>query len=432
MGWFSTGRGYSPGPRVTRIDLPKESNKSFKIKTAAAIVLAAVGIFALVWAVNGLLTKEPGWTEIEAGGTDEPTCASDFVLYFNAGADGSSPTDQIKALTALYTDVSIHAEKLFSASVTDDEIHGVGQLNVHVNQPVVLDREAYDALALLQKYKSREIFLAPVYEQYTTLFFCVTDEEAESLDPAVNEEQREIIAEMVSFTSDPNHIEIILEEGNRATLRVSDEYLAYARENGIEIFVDLYWMKNAFAADYIAERLSAEGFTDGYLSCGEGFTRSLGGKDISLNSTVYDRVEKNIYKAASVQFGAVKSVVIFHSFPSSKTNDKYYYQYSNGRMVTPYISAKDGLCKAPVSNLTLCSDKKSCAETMLSAKSAYVSREFDAQKLQKKLADQYGFVYSTDNTVYISSSKIKIVDLLNDGVVSYHSQLIRQETESQS
>ena len=126
--------------------------------------------------------------------------------------------------------MSVQAEKLFSVSTNDEEIHGVGLLNSNVNKPVVLDREAYEALAMLQKAKSREIFLAPVYEQYTTLFFCTTDEEAETLDPTVNEQQREIIAEMVAFTSDPNHIEILLEEGNRATLHVSDEYLAYARE----------------------------------------------------------------------------------------------------------------------------------------------------------------------------------------------------------
>ena len=393
-------------------------------------MLAAVGIFALFWAVNGLLTKEPGWTEIEAGGTDEPTCAGDFVLYYNAGADGSSATEQIRNLTKLYTDVSVQAEKLFSVSTNDEEIHGVGLLNSNVNKPVVLDREAYEALAMLQKAKSREIFLAPVYEQYTTLFFCTTDEEAETLDPTVNEQQREIIAEMVAFTSDPNHIEILLEEGNRATLHVSDEYLAYARENGIQSFVDLFWMKNAFAADYMAEKLSAEGYRDGYLSCGEGFTRSLGGKDVLLNSTVYDRVGKDIYKAAALQMGAVKSVVVFHDYPSGKNNDRLYYQYADGRMVTPYISVSDGLCRASVSNLTVCSAGESCAAAMLAAKNAYFSKDFPAQKLQKKLGDRYSFAYAKDGTVYLSSSEINVENLLNDGAISYTAKRMEPASDS--
>ena len=230
-------------------------------------MLAAAGILALVWAVNGLLTKEPGWTEIQADSSGEPTCAGDFVLCYNAGADGSSPTTQIKSLTVLYNDAAVHAEKLFSATASDGNVRGLSLLNSNVNKPIALDKEAYDALLLLSEFKSREIFLAPVYEQYNTLFFCATDEEAESIDPAVNEQQRELMAEMAAFASDPEHIDIILEDGNSAVLRISDEYLGYARKNGIEKFVDLYWMKNAFTADYIADRLSAEGFSDGYLTC---------------------------------------------------------------------------------------------------------------------------------------------------------------------
>ena len=223
-----------------------------------------------------------------------------------------------------------------------------------------------------------------MYEQYNTLFFCATDEEAASLDPSVNEEQREIIAEMLSFVRNPEHIDLVLGKGNSATLTVSDDYVSYAKQNGITAFVDLYWMKNAFAADYIADRLSAEGFLDGYLSCGEGFTRSLGGDDITLNSTVYDRVEKNIYKAATLQFGKVKSVVVFHDYPSGKNNDKFYYQYADGRMITPYFSLSDGLCRTSVSNLTVCSDTQGCAATMLAARNAYFSKEFPAEQLQKK------------------------------------------------
>ena len=393
-------------------------------------MLAAVGILAFVWAVNGLLAKDPGWMEIEASNSGEPTCAGDFVLHYNIGADGTSPAEQFKALSALYTEVSTQAEKLFSASAIEDDVHGISLLSSNVNKPVVLDKEAYDALALLKKYKSREMFLAPVYEQYTTLFFCATDEEAETLDPAANEQQREVIAEMVAFTSDPNHVDIVLDEGNRATLQLSDEYIAFARKNGIESFVDFYWMKNAFAADYMAEKISAKGYTDGFITCGEGFTRSLGGKDIPLNSTVYDRVEKSIYKAAVLQFGEVKSIAVYHDFPSSRNNNENYYQYADGRMVTPYIAPSDGMCRASVSNLTVCSDAKGCAETMLAAKNAYLSEELHAEQLRNKLGDTYSFAYSKDSTVFVSSSKIKVDSLLNDGVVAYTSKMIETESEN--
>ena len=429
MGWFSTGRGYSSESRIERIDLPEESSKSFKIKTAAAIMLAAVGILAFVWAVNGLLAKEPGWTEIEANNSGEPTCASEFVLHYNAGADGSSPSGQIKALTALYTDVSTEAEKLFSSSVTDDNIHGIGLLNANVNKPVVLDKEAYDALVLLTQAKSRELFLAPVYEQYTTLFFCATDEEAEDFDPLGNEKHRTLLAEMASFAADPKQIDIELNDGNRATLRVSEEYLDYAAKNGIEAFVDLYWMKNAFAADYMAEKMAAAGFTDGYLTCGEGFTRSLGGKDISISSTVYDRVGQTIYKAASLQCGDVKSVVVFHDYPASRQNDRYYYQFADGRMITPYIAVSDGICRSSVSNLTVCSGTQGCAQLMLAVKGAYISDKFSPLKIQKKSEGKFSFAFCRDSCVICSSSEIRVSNLLSDSDVSYSSKTLEAESE---
>ena len=391
---------------------------------------AAVGILALVWAVNGLLTKEPGWTEIQADTSGEPTCAGDFVLYYNAGADGSDPTSQIKSLTALYSDAAITAEKLFSASSEDLSARGLSVLSANANKPVTIAPEVYHALSLLKNANSREIFLAPVYEQYNTLFFCPTDEEAGTIDPAVNEEQRETIAEMAAFASDPAHIDILLGEENSATLFVSDEYLAYARENGIETFLDLYWMKNAFAADYIADRLIAEGYSDGYLACGEGFTRSLGG-NVPLSSTVYDRTEKKLFKAAALQFGTVKSVVVFHDFPASRSNDSLYYQYADGRMVTPYISVSDGLCRASVSNLTVCSDSEGCAAVMLAAKNAYFSREFSGDRLRKEWGDRFRFVFTRDNTVFLSSPEIKVSDLLNDGTVTYTAEVIQEDSSPQ-
>lgn len=421
MGFFSSGRDKFTPSVPERIDVREDNIKK---RTAAAVLLAAVGIFALVWAVNGLLSRPAGWTEIEADTADQASCAGEFQFYYNAGADGGSPTEQIKALTGLYTEAAVAAEKRFSASVADESVHGIGWLNAHINQRVTLDKAVTDALALLAQYGSREPFLAPVYEQYTTLCFCATDEEAADIDPFRNEEQRLLLAEMAAFANDPAHIAVILEDGNHATLRVSEEYLNYAQKNGIESFVDLYWMKNAFAVDYMAERLASEGFTDGYLTCGDGFTRSLGGDDISLSATVYDREGRNIYKAASLSMGKVKSAVMFHDIPLSQQNDSMYYQYADGRMVTPYISLSDGLCRASVSNLTVCSPTLGCAESMLAARSAYMAEELPVDALRQQMGENGAFAFTRGRTVTLSSGEIKAESLLNDGEVVYTAETL--------
>lgn len=414
MGLFHLGRGYSSEPQVERIDLRGDHIKK---RTAAAILLAAVGIAALVWAVNGLLSRESGWTAIEAD-TSEKSCAGEFVFYYHLGADDSSPSAQYKALTVVYSQAAADAEQLFSVSVEDGDIRGLRLLNRHVNEPVTLEKEVWEALSLLNESESREMFLAPVYEQYTTLFFCSTDEEAGDLDPYRNEEQRALLLEMAAFANDPQHIRVILEDGNRATLCVSDEYLRYAKENGIETFVDLYWMKNAFAADYMAEKMAAQGFTDGYLTCGDGFTRSLGG-NVSVSCLLYDRTDKRIYEAASVDFGKVKSVVMFHDFPLSKTNDRFYYQFADGEMVTPYVEPSDGLCQNAVSCLAVYSDTRSCAQAVLAARKAYVAEDFRPDALKTALGDADGFVWCQDCRVIRSSGRVSASDLYHDDEMAY-------------
>lgn len=419
MGLFHLGRGYSSEPQVERIDLREDHSKK---RTAAAILLAAVGIAALAWAVNGLLSRESGWTAIEAD-TSEKSCAGEFVFYYHLGADGSSPSAQYKALTAVYSQAASDAEQLFSASAEDGDKYGLHLLNRHVNEPVTLEKEVWEALSLLNESESREMFLAPVYEQYTTLFFCSTDEEASDLDPYRNEEQRALLLEMAAFANDSRHIRIILEDGNRATLCVSDEYLRYAKENGIETFVDLYWMKNAFAADYMAEKIAAQGFTDGYLTCGDGFTRSLGG-DVSVSALLYDRVDKRIYEAASVDFGKVKSVVMFHDFPLSKTNARFYYQFADGEMVTPYVAPSDGLCQNAVSCLAVYSDTRSCAQAVLAGRKAYIATEFEPTQLKTALEDAYGFIFCQEYAIVRSSDRVTASDLYHDNEVTYSAEFL--------
>ena len=203
------------------------------------------------------------------------------------------------------------------------------------------------------------------------------------------------------------------------------EYLDYAGKNGMERLVDLYWMKNAFAADYMAERMAAAGFTDGYLTCADGFTRSLGGSDVSISGTLYDRVGKNIYKAAVADFGKVKSVVVFHDFPEGRQNAGFYYQFADGEMITPYVDPSDGLCKNSVSCLSVCSDSLSCAQVMLAAKSAYIADEFHPSQLREELADEGAFVFGRDACLYVSSDRIAVSDLLNDGSIEYSLEILK-------
>ena len=67
---------------------------------------------------------------------------------------------------------------------------------------------------------------------------------------------------------------------------------------------------------------------------------------------------------------------------------------------------------------------------MLAAKHAYFSKEFPAERLQKKLGDLYSFAFTKDSTVFLSSSGISVEGLLNDGVVVYTARMIETPSEN--
>ena len=95
----------------------------------------------------------------------------------------------------------------------------------------------------VQRSGSRVIYLAPLYEYYTCLFFCEREEETLEYDPLRNLALAEEFGRIAAFASDPDQIDIQLLGENRAMLRISQDYLKYAAENGYGSFVDLGWMK---------------------------------------------------------------------------------------------------------------------------------------------------------------------------------------------
>ncbi len=113
----------------------------------------------------------------------------------------------------------------------------------------------YQALTLFDETTAPYLFLAPAMAEYERVFLCEDDGEAARFDPRKNSETKQWLAELAAFVSNPEHIRLELLGSNQAVLHVSQAYLAFAEENGLETFLELGWMKNAFAADYLAEQL---------------------------------------------------------------------------------------------------------------------------------------------------------------------------------
>ena len=284
---------------VQRIEL---SGKHLKLRAAVAVLFAVVGIFFLAkWAI-GLFRSDPGVRRIEVlSKSDAAAYAAEFALSYNIGQAGLSATAENKQLTALYTQLLEEAKEKYSLEA----------LNAAPGKAVEVSKEMYAALGKLAdagEPAERIIFLAPAYEMYSSVFFSQSDEEAAKADPYKNADAAKALAELAEYFSDPSHVRIELEGGSKARLVVSDAYMAYAKQHGMEAFADLAWLENALIVDYVSDGLIAQGFRLGSFASYDGYSRNFGETEgyaqafIKTGPTVeYDRAHYYVYADGTVR-----------------------------------------------------------------------------------------------------------------------------------
>ena len=179
------GRDNRPYLRpVTRIEL---SESNIKLRWIGIILLLAIGVVSIFIGLTTLLNTEPGWQKVEVS-AKEANCGGDFTLQYDFSQAGSGATAQFKQLTNLYSDASVQAYRLFSSEVREDNYKNVAYLNDHVNEPVWVEKELYEALSLAAGCGTRQVFLAPMVVEYNRVFLCENEEEAVLYAPTRDEE----------------------------------------------------------------------------------------------------------------------------------------------------------------------------------------------------------------------------------------------------
>jgi len=409
-------------PNVKPVERVELSEKHFKLRVIAAIVLAAVALVMLIVILNGVLTKNAGWTEIEVTGSAADNCSADFIFQYDLGSSGASSTVEYRRLAALYTEATERAYKLFCSDKEFESVDNLGRLNAHPNEEIELDRVLCAAFELLERFGDRSVYLAPILSDYNTLFFSRYDEDAAEFDPYQNAELAEYFAEIAAFAGDPGAIRLELLGGGRVRLAVSDEYLEYAKENGITTFVDFGWMKNAFIADAIAEAMAQSGYTKGSLSSFDGFTRNLdSGRGYSFN--IFHRVENEVYLAGTFDYTAPMSIVYLRDHAMNTLDDGRYYAFGSGELRTPYIDTADGLCRSSIGDLVAYSREQGCAELMLGAKPLYIAESFDAEEASSVSGME--LIWCDGTEICCTEDGLSVNGLYDDGSVSYGVRYVR-------
>lgn len=362
---------------VTRIEL-SESNT--KLRWILIVVLLSIAVVSIVVGLMSLLNTEPGWQAVEVS-SDQANCGSDFSLMYDFSEAGSAATAQYKQLTSLYSEAAVNGYRIFTPDVLEEGLYNVAYLNAHINETVTVDETLYRALELVLEYGDRHVFTAPAMMEYNRVFLCENDAEAAIYDPARNPEMVEWLAELAAYVNDPEMISLEVLGENRVRLNVADAYLTFAEENEIEIFLDFSWMTNAFLADYLADVLIQNGYTNGYLASYDGFTRNLDDRGQTYAVNIFDIQEQVIYMPTRMYYSRPMSIVFLRNYPMDELDRWHYFAFESGEVVTAFLDPTDCMSRSATDNLVSYSTEYSCAEILLQTAPLFIVETFDTNSV---------------------------------------------------
>lgn len=344
------------------------------------MIFLVVGASALAYTFVSFLNGEKGWREIEVS-SGAVTCADDFVFMYDVGSGGSVHAEN-RALMTLYSELAKRAYEIFNAEVEVDGVQNLYYINHHPNEEVMVDSALYSALEKVVDAGSRYIYLGPAYAVYDSLFFLESPEYADAFDPKLSPEMTEFYISISKFARSEEDIRLELLDGGKVKLFVSQEYADFASKNGIERFIDLYWLKNAFICDFLSDNIIGAGYTHGTVSSYDGYARCLSESVESFDYTLCCALDGIIYPAAVMEYSGQRSFVNLRAYPLYG-RDKWRYAEINGEMRSQYLSLDDGTNKTASEEITAYSDSSGCAEIALALADIYIADELDMEKVKK-------------------------------------------------
>lgn len=362
-------KGGSSLPPVKNLILSDENRM---LRIILMVVFLVIALVAFYIGIRAVLDTEPGWEAVECA-SGEVNCSSDFVFSYCYGQTEGNPSVEKKRLSNLYSQLATDAWRIFYTDVSE--------INQNVNKAVSVDPALYQALELIDRYDSRYLFLAPVYAEYDHMFSAETDVEAADYDPMQNPQHADYLAQLATYAADPSMVDLQLLGENQVQLVVAQDYLDFARDEEITRFVDFGWMTNAFIADYLAEALIREGFTNGFLASYDGFTRNLDARGESFSLNLFNRQGNNIYLAGAMQYADPISIVSLRDYPMSQKDQYHYYTFENGTIGNVFADPVDGLYKSSVDSLVSYSYDAGCAEILLQQAPVYIADTMDEAAL---------------------------------------------------
>lgn len=388
-------------PKVQKVDLPEKVTVRRKILFALAI---AIAVASFVYGISALINPASGWEEIQFSGSGI-NCSGDFTLMYETGRSGAASVAERKFLTNLFSETMTAGYRLFSLTEDFDDTVSIHQINTHPNEELTVDPVLFTALKTLCSDGARTVYLGPVYDQYRSVFYSDSPEEALNYDPVGNPEVAEYVREVLPWCLDPEAIELLFPGENRVFLRVSDAYLDFAREYAIDNLIDVFVYADAFIADALADRMISAGMVHGCVSSTTGFIRNLDDPGKQYTLLLSDGRGKS---TEAYYTGGVSAVMLSdHALASGGT--PWYFQAADGSVRVPYLSPRNGECVAPVHILVGMASGSSCGKLLGEILPVWFSGKVDGAELIRMEQKRISAVLWDGDTLLSSGPELTLM-----------------------
>ena len=380
-------------PLVKPVEKIELSEKNLRLRAVFAIIFFVIGITAIGFGVKSCLEGNSGWQIIEIPQSKD-SLASELTVMYNPGHGDKSIASERKAVNLLCTSAMKDACLMFDPFCEGGYITAI---NTSQGQPVKVPGRLYAAFEEMEKSGSRLLYYGPYYEILYQTLGAGDDYSASVTDPGMSAETRELFDKISVYVNNDNAVKLQLLENDTVKLGLSAAYAQFARENGIDVFIDFGWLKNAFAVDLVADALTDGGYTNGFVSSCDGFSRYLNGKEYTYDVTLYKNVDGGPAEAARFGIGQIASGVLFHNMKLNSIEGVY--RYGDGKTVTLYTD-KDGSQAAAADSMYVYSSSLSCSQTALYGADAYLRKQPDTATVRSIGEKGVKTAYLSGNTVF--------------------------------
>ena len=398
---------------VQKVEL---SQKNITIRIVLFVVLLLIGIAAIGIFINELLKVDDGLQEIHSQ-VSGYNISDDFSFNYELGKSDVSATKENKAVRTIYDSLIYDATLLFDEYSTLADYHNLTYINSHVGEEIEIPEELYFALKTYYSFNSRNLFYAPVYEEYDAIMGSGQDSYASTFDPNKDASQLAHIQKLLNYINDENHIKLSFYRNNVIKLTVSEEYKNFIKENEYKRILTLGAYKNAFVIDYIAKGFIDKEYRNGFILSSDGFFRSFCDKNFA-NYNLIDYVDDEAFSAANMGTSGNIAICSYKAFPHLKGSANYYI-YEDKIIASKHVD-KNGLNTYFTNNLICYGNNIGCVELAFKTYDLYLCESIDNGEIASLKADGIYTIYFDNYNIVYNQDDLELYDLFENDKIKYN------------